>query len=99
LIIEGVTVLQAGLTSDTAVPRLLAAVGGLLLVAGFWTPIAGTLVAVFELWIASSQQVDLWTNILMATISAALSLTGPGAWSVDALRFGLRRVDIPDSKG
>lgn len=99
LTIEGVTALGAGISIDTSIPRLLAAGGGLLLLAGFWTPIAGTLVALFELWIAFSQQADPWTNILLATISAALALTGPGSWSVDALRFGLRRMDILDKKG
>ena len=97
--LEGVTVLQAGLSLDPAILQLFAAGGGLLLLAGFWTPIAGTLVAVIELWIALSHAGHPWTNILLATISAALTLTGPGAWSVDARRFGLRRVKILDLNG
>ena len=36
------------------VPHLLAAVGGILLLVGLWTPIAGTLVAIVELWIVCS---------------------------------------------
>jgi len=97
--IEGITVLGAGLSTETAVLQLLAAVGGLLLLAGSWTTVAGTLVAVLELCIAFSHPADPWAHILLASISAALTLTGPGAWSVDARRFGLRRVNIPDSKG
>jgi len=99
LITEGVTALEAGVSIETAILRVLAAGGGILLMAGFWTPIAGALVAVSELWIAFTQPGDPWTNILLATVGATLSLTGPGAWSVDAGLFGLKRVDIPDPKG
>jgi len=99
LVMEAITVLRTGLSTDMAVLQLVAAVGGLLLLAGSWTTIAGTLVAVVELWIALSHPADPWVNTLLAAISTALTLTGPGAWSVDARRFGLRRVNIPDSKG
>jgi len=98
LTVQAVAVLQAGLSIEACILQVLAASGGLLLLVGFWTPIAGTLAAVFELWIAFSRQEDPWINVLLAIISAALALTGPGGWSVDALRFGLRRVEIPDSR-
>ena len=70
---------------------------GTLLVAGLWTPIIGALVAVDALWKAfTSGQPWLW--IMIATLGAALALLGPGAWSVDARLFGLKRVEIPDRK-
>jgi hypothetical protein len=73
-------------------PSLIAAVAAVALLPGFWTPVAGTVIAVDELWIAfsgySSQPGDLWTHILAAAVGAALALLGPGAWSVDARRFG-----------
>ena len=99
LVFEAITVLGSGLQADGSVLKLLAAIGGLLLLAGSWTTAAGTLVAVIELWIAFFQPGDPWAHITLASISAALTLTGPGAWSVDARRFGLRRVNIPESKG
>jgi uncharacterized membrane protein YphA (DoxX/SURF4 family) len=69
---------------------------GILLIAGLWTPIAGTLVAVFELWSIFSQPGDPWSRILLATLGVALALLGPGAWSIDARLFGWKRIRISD---
>jgi putative oxidoreductase len=67
---------------------------GILLAAGLWTPIAGGLLAVLELWRAVSATADRWAYILLAAIVGALALLGPGAWSVDARLFGWKRIDI-----
>jgi uncharacterized membrane protein YphA (DoxX/SURF4 family) len=76
---------------------LAAATAGLFLLAGLWTPIAGTLMAAAEGWIAFSRhssQADLSAHLLLAVIGAGLALLGPGAWSVDSRLFGRRRFDI-----
>ena len=79
---------------------MLAAIAAMLLLAGLWTPIAGALVAMIELWTASfSHPPDPWTFILLGTLGVALALLGPGAWSVDARLFGWKRIDIGDRKG
>jgi len=66
---------------------------GLLLIAGLWTPIVSTLIAVGALGTAfSSPFPPRW--ILLAAMAAALALIGPGAWSVDARWFGWRRLEI-----
>jgi putative oxidoreductase len=79
---------------------LLAGAGGILLLAGLWTPLVGAVIAIDELWIASSQQFsqpgELWTAALLAVISVAVAMLGPGAWSVDAYLFGRKRFDIGD---
>jgi len=75
----------------------LGAVAGLLLIIGLWTPIAGSLVAIVGVWNAIAGRGDLWVNLLLATMGAALAVLGPGAWSIDARLFGWKRIDIPDS--
>jgi putative oxidoreductase len=83
--------------SGTAV-SLVAAAGGLLLLLGLWTPVAGIAVAIDELWIAFSSPVvqpsDRWLHILLAILAAAIAMLGPGAWSVDARLFGRQRFEI-----
>jgi putative oxidoreductase len=89
----------SGAFGETA-RNLAAAAGGILLLTGLWTPMVGTAIAIDELWIASSQHLsppgDLWIQILLAVISAAVAMLGPGAWSVDAYLFGRKRFDIGD---
>jgi uncharacterized membrane protein YphA (DoxX/SURF4 family) len=69
----------------------------ILLLAGLWTPIAGAIVAILTLgrlfW---HRGAEVWTHLLVAALGIALALLGPGAWSVDAWRFGWRRIEIPD---
>jgi uncharacterized membrane protein YphA (DoxX/SURF4 family) len=77
---------------------LAAAAGGLLLLIGLWTPLAGIAVAIDELWIAFlphfSPLYDQWLQILLAVLAAAVAMLGPGAWSVDARLFGRKRFEI-----
>jgi putative oxidoreductase len=99
LITDGVKTLRSGPSTEAAILHALAAAAGLLMLAGLWTPIAGGVVAIVELWIASSQPGDPWIHVLLGSLGAALALIGPGAWSVDARLFGRKRIDIPDQRG
>jgi putative oxidoreductase len=96
LIDLAVTKVRGGAPIEAATGPLLAAAGGILLLAGLWTPVAGTIVAGAELWTSFSSTADLWTHILLATVGVALALLGPGAWSVDARLFGWKRISIGD---
>ena len=91
--------LRSGGLNESAALAAGAATAGIFLLAGLWTPVAGALVAVIELWNAFSQPGDPWTYILLASISAALALLGPGAWSIDASIFGWKRIDLGDRQG
>lgn len=71
------------------------AVGALLLL-GLWTPIAGILTALFEVRNVFSDCDNLWICILLGSLGAALAMIGPGAWSVDARRYGWKRVNPQD---
>jgi hypothetical protein len=98
LVVYGVTTLQSETAIGAAIIQALAAGAGILLLAGLWTPIAGTLVTLIELWSIFSQPGDPWIHILLGTDGAALALLGPGAWSVDARLFGWKRIDPPDRR-
>ena len=69
------------------------AIGGLLLLVGLWTPLAGILVAAVELSKTACNLGDPWTYILLGTIGAALALVGPGHWSLDARIYGWKRIE------
>jgi len=96
LVVHGVTAVRGETAIGPAILQVLAAGAGILLLAGLWTPIAGALVAVIELWSTLSQAGDPWIHILLGTLGAGLALLGPGAWSVDARLFGWKRIDIRD---
>ena len=77
--------------------NLLQAAAGVLLVVGLWTPLAGTLMAIDESWIAFSIHFSQHgENVFLAVLSAAAAMLGPGAWSVDARLFGRKVFDMGD---
>ena len=82
---------------------LIAAAGGILLSAGLWTPVTGALIALDELCIASAlyfmQRGGQWIHVLLAVLAGSVAMLGPGAWSIDARRFGRKRFDIDPARG
>lgn len=98
LIVQGVMALRCEPSFGSAVCDVFAAGVGALLLAGLWTPVAGALAAVVELWIAVAQHGDPWISILLGTLGVALVLLGPGALSVDARLFGWKRIDLRDRR-
>jgi putative oxidoreductase len=99
LICLGVLYVLAGATEPIANSlELLSIIGGSVLISGFWTPVTATLIAIDELCIAVSLSFSgrngQWVHLLLAVMAAGMAMVGPGAWSIDALRFGRRRFDI-----
>lgn len=87
-------------TSETPVfaavaPQIILGIAGVLLLVGLWTPIAGTIVAVSELWIVFSRASDPWAPLILAALGASLAMIGPGALSLDARLFGRKHIKIP----
>ena len=77
------------------VPSFLEAAAGIFLIAGLWTPVAGALAAVVQVWILFLGTSNPWASIILATLAATLAMLGPGAWSVDARLFGRKHMEIP----
>ena len=80
---------------NTTILSVLLAGAGTLLIAGLWTPGAGMLVTLMEIWDGFSMSGDPWVYLLLATIACSLAMLGPGLWSVDARIFGWKRVEVP----
>ena len=74
--------------------QVIAAIAAVFLLAGLWTPIAGGIVTLSELWIILTGADDPRSTILLATLGTALAFLGPGALSVDARLFGRKRLDV-----
>jgi len=93
-IYDGIARLTGAAPHGSVALQITATSAGIFLLAGFWTPIAGALLAVTDIWLALSGTTHLRSSILLATIGAAVAVLGPGAWSIDALLFGRKRLDI-----
>ena len=88
-----------GAASDVGVvASVLSAADGLLLGVGLWTPVAGAIGALMALLHAASSAPSAG-DLMLAPVSAALALLGPGAWSIDARLFGWKRIEIAPRKG
>ena len=78
----------------TTAAHVIAAGIGLLLLFGSWTVVAGVMVAIIESVLAFSHNGDPWVSVLLASLGVSLALLGPGTWSLDARRFGWKRIEI-----
>ncbi len=76
------------------IPHIIGACAAMLFLVGLWTPFVGILIAVVEIWVALTHPSDPWISIMLATIGAATAMLGPGAFSIDAVLFGRRHLDV-----
>jgi uncharacterized membrane protein YphA (DoxX/SURF4 family) len=90
--------LRTGVATEPAVLYLLAIADALLLFVGLWTPIAGLMLAAFELWAVFLQPADPSAKLLLAILGIALALIGPGAWSIDARLYGWKRIEFTNQR-
>jgi uncharacterized membrane protein YphA (DoxX/SURF4 family) len=77
--------------------QVVGAAAGLLILGGLWTPVAGVLAGIVEVWIGLSQPGTQLLALILATLSVSLALIGPGAWSIDARLYGRKQILPPES--
>ena len=85
LVVGSVLVMRSGLRmwsdpppTDVTIPAVLLLVAGIMMIAGLWTPIAGTSIALIETWKMLTLTGDKSVWLLLGTASAALAMLGPG---------------------
>ena len=87
-------VVAVGILSRDSGSNLVETGAAFLLLGGLWTPAVGAIIALIEVWGLVSGSGG-WVSVLVAAITVALALIGPGPWSVDAQFRGWRRIEIP----
>ena len=96
LLTQGIARFVPATPWETITPASLGIVAGLLMLIGLWTPVGCLLAVAAESWLLLAGTIALQPAILLLAISVALGMLGPGSWSIDAILFGRRRLDIVD---
>jgi putative oxidoreductase len=76
--------------------QVVGAAAGLLILGGLWTPVAGVLAGIVEVWIGLSQPGTHSSALILATLGISLAMIGPGAWSIDARLYGRKQLLPPE---
>lgn len=93
----GAALIHAGVAQWSApsaglmIPEMAGALLGSFIVAGLWTPVAGTLVAAVEVWVLLAGG-WMWMPLILGVMGGTLAMIGPGARSVDARLFGRKHI-------
>jgi putative oxidoreductase len=100
LIHSGIGGIGEGPSPLTVALQVIGMATALLVWVGMFTPVAGALAAAAKVCIAisrfSSHSGDPWVALSQAILAAALAMIGPGACSIDARRYGRKRIDLPE---
>ena len=100
LIHFGIRSIREGPPPLTVTLQVIGIATAVLLLVGMFTPVAGILAAAANVWIAisrfSSHSDDPWVALSQAILAATLAMIGPGAWSIDARRYGRKHIDLSE---
>ena len=80
-------------TLAPSLPHVIAAIAGVLLLFGLWTPLAGTVIAIVEVWIFLARLGNPLIAIMLGSLAATVAMIGPGVWSIDAQLYGRKRIE------
>jgi|HubBroStandDraft_5_1064220.scaffolds.fasta_scaffold467173_2 putative oxidoreductase len=67
---------------------------GSLLLAGLWTPLVALILGLLLLWTGVAHRPFDALPFILTGIAISMAMLGPGAWSLDALRFGRKRIEV-----
>ena len=81
-----------------SLPFLMAAVAGVLLLFGLWTPLAGSAIAIVEVWIFLARSGNPIIAIMLVSLGATVAMIGPGVWSIDAQLYGRSASSLQGNK-
>jgi len=96
LLIDGATCFGSGLRWGASTPAILGFAAGLLMLIGLWTPVGSLMAVISESWMLLVGGIVPQTALLLLSMSVAIAMLGPGSWSIDAVLFGRRRLEIKD---
>jgi len=96
LLSQVIVALPTGHSLQSVAIAILTGIVALLLLVGLWTPITGTLAAPIELRNVFARLDNPWMCVLLGALCVSIAMIGPGAWSVDARRYGWKRIDPQD---
>ncbi|MGB8916381.1 MAG: hypothetical protein WCC89_05950 [Candidatus Sulfotelmatobacter sp.] len=65
----------------------------MLLLLGLWTPLAGTTIAIVEVWILLARVGNPLVAIMLLSLGATVAMIGPGVWSIDAQLYGRKHIE------
>jgi putative oxidoreductase len=91
LVFHGLVVFNQPAAAELYIPQVAGAVLGLLVMLGLWTPLAGAMVVVTEVWIVLAGEGNS-LSLILAVLGGTLAMIGPGAWSIDARLFGRKQI-------
>ena len=78
-----------------SIGHVIAAVAGVFLLLGLWTPLAGIAITIVEVWIFFACSGSSLTPILLAGLGGTVAMIGPGMWSIDAKLYGRKHLQDP----
>lgn len=95
LLYFGVTHVLESASFGLSAASVVAAVAGVFLLLGLWTPAAGITIAIVEVWICWVSSGSSLTSITLAGLGGTVAMIGPGIWSIDAKLYGRKHLEDP----